>query len=204
MKEEDIYYRRAFLAGICISIGGNAFIKVGGIAGAFLFSFGLLSIIHFKLPLYTGMAGFFDLTSKKEWARLFNVLTCNVAGCFFIASIIPETRDGGDIIFTRIDAGYWQSFASGIMCGIIMTLIVKAARDKNVIPLLLGITVFIVSGYYHSVADAFYAATAAFDDDVMLFVRYVPCWVLIAAGNFVGCNVPRLLFFDKFDKPESL
>lgn len=200
MREEDIFYCRALLAGICIAIGGNAFIKVGGIAGAFLFSFGLLAIIHFKLPLFTGMAGFFDFTSKKEWARLFNVLMCNAAGCLAIASVLPKTREGGDIIFTRIDAGFWQCLVSGVMCGIIMTIIVKSAREKNVIPLLLGIMVFILSGYYHSVAETFYASLAAVDDDAMLFVRYIPNWILIVLGNLFGCNVPRLLFFERYDK----
>lgn len=203
MKEEIIFYPRAILAGVCIALGGAAYINVGGIAGAVLFAFGLLSIIHFKLPLYTGMAGFFVFKSKNEWARLFNVLACNVAGCILIAAILPESREGGDIIYTRTEVGYWQCFFCGILCGIIMTIIVKAARDKNVIPLLYGIPLFILCGFYHSIADAFYAATAINEDAELVFT-YIPYWAMIVLGNLFGCNVPRMLFFDKFDKPKDL
>ena len=35
----------SILAGICISLGGVAFLKVGGIVGAVLFSFGLITVV---------------------------------------------------------------------------------------------------------------------------------------------------------------
>ena len=58
MKDNLIIFWRSILAGICIGLGGAIFLKLGGIIGAVMFAFGLLSVVHFKLPLYTGTAGF--------------------------------------------------------------------------------------------------------------------------------------------------
>ena len=52
---------RSILAGIYIGLGGAIFIKLGGVIGACMFAFGLLTVVHFKLPLYTGTAGFIKL-----------------------------------------------------------------------------------------------------------------------------------------------
>ena len=59
----------SILAGICISLGGVAFLKVGGIVGAVLFSFGLITVVCYKMKLYTGVSGFVAFTlmfSGKE------------------------------------------------------------------------------------------------------------------------------------------
>ena len=61
MKNRFDLFIRSILAGICISLGGAIFMKLGGIIGAIMFAFGLLSVVHFKLPLYTGTAGFITL-----------------------------------------------------------------------------------------------------------------------------------------------
>lgn len=193
--KETTFYLRAILAGICIALGGAAFIKVGGLAGAVLFAFGLLCVIHFKLPLYTGMAGFFNFRQTREWFSLFDVLMCNAVGCLIVAMMLPYSREGADIIYTRTEVGYGKCFFCGILCGIIMTLIVKAARDKNVIPLLYGIPLFILCGFYHSVADAFYASVTL-KDEPELVRKYMPYWAMIVIGNLAGCNIPRLMFFD--------
>ena len=48
----------AILAGICISIGCVVNLRVGGVAGAVLFAFGLTTVVYYGLKLYTGTAGF--------------------------------------------------------------------------------------------------------------------------------------------------
>ena len=49
-----------FLIGLGVIINTQA---ENPVLGAFLFSFGLLTIIHMQLPLYTGQIGF--ITEKK-------------------------------------------------------------------------------------------------------------------------------------------
>ena len=49
----------SLLAGFCISIGCIVNLMVGGgIPGAVLFTFGLITVVHYKYALYTGTAGF--------------------------------------------------------------------------------------------------------------------------------------------------
>ena len=49
----------SIFAGICISIGCIVnLMSGGGLAGAVLFTFGLIAVVHYKYKLYTGTAGF--------------------------------------------------------------------------------------------------------------------------------------------------
>ena len=68
--------RSAFLAGLCISVGCVVNLRVGGVAGAVLFSFGLLAVLHYKLKLYTGTAGFIRV--RSDWSMLVAVLLGNI------------------------------------------------------------------------------------------------------------------------------
>ena len=62
----------AILAGICISIGCVVNLRVGGVAGAVLFAFGLTTVVYYGLKLYTGTAGFIRL--RGDWTMLGVVL----------------------------------------------------------------------------------------------------------------------------------
>ena len=55
----------AILAGICISIGCVVNLRVGGVAGAVLFAFGLTTVVYYGLKLYTGTAGF--IRRQGDW-----------------------------------------------------------------------------------------------------------------------------------------
>ena len=47
----------SILAGMMIGLGAIVYLSVGEIAGAFMFSLGLLTILHYKFALFTGKAG---------------------------------------------------------------------------------------------------------------------------------------------------
>ena len=180
------------MAGLSIGLGGLIFVKQGGVVGAVMFAFGLLTVLHFKLPLYTGTAGFIRVNSSKEWLNMLLILVGNIIGCFLLRLIlpnVPEVLNANNIIQSRIDAGFFQSFLSAIGCGIIMTLVVKAGREKNYLLTIFGIPLFILCGFYHSIADAFYMAIV----DTHLLLAYLPTYFFIVLGNFAGCNLPRLL-----------
>jgi len=187
-------FLRSILAGICIGLGGAIFLKIGGIIGAVMFAFGLLTVVHFKLPLYTGTAGFIDLKKFKEYRDMIIILMGNIIGCFILSLLNIHGIDGTDVILTRINAGYIQCLFNSIGCGLIMTLIVQGGRDKNLLLILFGIPVFILLGFYHSIADAFYMQLV----DFKLFIDYLPYYLIIVLGNFMGCNIPRLLFYKKY------
>ena len=190
-----LLFRKAILAGIAIGLGGYVFLTVGGLPGAILFSFGLLTVVHYGLALYTGKAGYFD--SKKSIIQLFSlILTGNVVGCFLMAAVAWPSLSGASIVCdaakelveARLHAGIIVNFVLAIPCGFIMTTAVEFARKNQYLPLIFGVPLFIMCGFRHSVADAFYYL-AAFDISRPL----IGIWLIIVIGNFIGCNLYRFI-----------
>lgn len=192
MNSDFNVFIRSILAGICIGLGGAIFIKLGGVIGACMFAFGLLTIVHFKLPLYTGTAGFMRLNKFKEYKKMFIILFGNIIGCILLSCMNIKGIDGTAIIQSRIYTSYLQCLLNAIGCGLIMTLIVKGGRDKNLLLILFGIPLFILLGFYHSIADAFYIMVSPIELRNLFFGRY---WTIVL-GNFIGCNIPRLLKYE--------
>ena len=58
-------FRTAILAGIAVGIAGWGYLAYNNIVGGVLFSFGLLTVVGYKLPLYTGTAGFIPLRDEQ-------------------------------------------------------------------------------------------------------------------------------------------
>lgn len=192
MNSDFNVFIRSILAGICIGLGGAIFIKLDGVIGACMFAFGLLTIVHFKLPLYTGTAGFMRLGKFEEYKKMLIILFGNIIGCILLSYMNIKGIDGTAIIQSRIDTSYLQCLLNAIGCGLIMTLIVKGGRDKNLLLILFGIPLFILLGFYHSIADAFYMMVSPIELRNLFFGRY---WTIVL-GNFIGCNIPRLLKYE--------
>ena len=81
-----------------------------------------------------------------------------------------------------------------------MTTAVEFARKGKMLPLLLGVPVFILCGFAHSIADAFYFLVSPAEQLLQTEVFIV--YVSEVLGNFVGCNLYRwmLVFEPKEDK----
>lgn len=190
MKLQINILRSAIIAGICISIGCVVNLRVGGVAGAVLFAFGLLAVVHYKLKLYTGTAGF--IRAKGDWSMLGYVLLGNIIGCAFTAlacsyaqpDILPPDFA---IVQSRLAKGPWACFLLAIGCGFIMTTAVQFGREGKFLPLLFGVPVFILCGFAHSVADAFYFLAVPELYSIDLLIVYIA----EVLGNFVGCNLYR-------------
>ena len=170
----------AILAGICISIGCVVNLRVGGVAGAVLFAFGLTTVVYYGLKLYTGTAGFIRL--KGDWVMLGLVLLGNIIGCLLTAWLIAYAQP--DCI---------EPASKILACGFIMTTAVEFARKGKMLPLLLGVPVFILCGFAHSIADAFYFLVSPVEQ--MLQTEVLVVYVSEVLGNFVGCNLYRWTLF---------
>ena len=88
-------------------------------------------------------------------------------------------------------------FLLGCFCGILVYVAVNLFRDKKtVLGILIGIPVFILSGFEHSIADMFYMAAAGeFSLRALVFI------LLVIAGNSAGALVfDRLLHFSGVKK----
>ncbi len=182
----------AILAGICISIGCVVNLRVGGVAGAVLFAFGLTTVVYYGLKLYTGTAGF--IRRHGDWAMLVAVLLGNIVGCLLTAWLIayaqPDCIDpAARILSSRLDKGPLACFLLAIGCGFIMTTAVEFARKGKMLTLLLGVPVFILCGFAHSIADAFYFLLSP--ATLLLQPEVLGVYVAEVLGNFVGCNLTR-------------
>lgn len=182
--------KSSILSGVLIALGGAVYLNVGNVYGSVLFSFGLLAVIEYKLPLYTGQAGFFNYKKPMEWLQLLGILLLNIVGCALVAFVIGEHDMASNIIDDRILDGQFDNFLKGIGCGLIMTLIVNSGRQGNKLLVVFGVAAFILSGMYHSIADAYYMFSAERYLIELYALKYYP---LIVLGNFVGCNIPRFL-----------
>lgn len=184
----------AILAGICISIGCVVNLRTGGIAGAVLFAFGLTTVVYYGLKLYTGTAGF--IRKHGDWGMLGTVLLGNITGCLLSALTIsyaqPDCIEGATAITAaRMAKGPLACALLAIGCGFIMTTAVQFARQGKMLALLLGVPVFILCGFTHSIADAFYFMLAP--TDMLLSPALLIIYIGEVAGNFVGCNLYRAM-----------
>jgi formate/nitrite transporter FocA (FNT family) len=182
----------AILAGICISIGCVVNLRVGGVAGAVLFAFGLTTVVYYGMKLYTGTAGF--IRRKGDWSMLALVLIGNIIGCLLTAWLIgyaqPDCIEpASSILAGRLAKGPWACFLLAIGCGFIMTTAVEFARKGKMLPLVFGVPVFILCGFAHSIADAFYFLLSPTDQ--LLQTEVLVVYLSEVLGNFVGCNLYR-------------
>ena len=193
-------FKSSVLAGICIGIAGFGFLALGGVVGAVLFAFGLITVVCYKLKLYTGTAGFIV---KGEVGDLLLILLGNIVGCLLSAWMIAYAQPdcvepAAKILAGRLAKGPWACFLLAIGCGFIMTTAVEFARKGKMLTLLLGVPVFILCGFAHSIADAFYFLVSP--SEQLLQVPVLVVYVSEVLGNFVGCNLYRWTMFFRQDE----
>lgn len=194
--------RSSIFAGIAIGTAGFGFLAsgvqteaYGSLVGAVLFSFGLLTVVGYKLKLYTGTAGFIR---KNEAGELFLILLGNIIGCLcvsFLARVTPlEIQNAAqNILEIRLRTGALSCGLLGIGCGFIMTTAVQFARQKQYLPLLFGVPLFIVCGFTHCVADAFYYLCVPLAFWKAHALQILIIYASIVIGNLIGCNLYRIV-----------
>ncbi len=196
-------FLRAIMAGVAISCGCVCFLAVGGVAGAVLFTFGLLTVVHYRWALYTGTAGF--VTDRRSVLELLVILLGNIVGCLLWARCIAYAKPNlslaaQTLLTSRLSGTLPAAFILATGCGFIMTTAVHFARQRQFLPLLFGVPCFILCGFYHSIADACYylmcppSFLREHAADVLLL------YVTIVLGNFLGCNLYRLAEIGKKDR----
>lgn len=192
----------AVAAGFCIGIGGIVFLmQESKFAGAFLFAVGLLTILVFKFNLFTGMIGYLtENLGKKNWLYLLTVAIVwvgNFIGTAIAALLVRATRLADSIItkcdgmvLTKLADSWYSLIILGIFCGILMFIAVdtykKNIEKKDflcVIAVFMGVMVFILAGFEHSIADMFYFTLSG-----KVFESF-GALALITLGNAIGGNI---------------
>ena len=171
--------RESLFSGILIGLGATGYLALGGIPGAVIFAFGLVCVVLFGVPLYTGKAGVTNDIPALVRIWFFNIIGCALLGLLVFSLGGAPVERAQDMVAGRIAQGPWRSFLRAVGCGLII--------DIAVLPILFGVPLFIVCGFYHSIADVTYLVAAWTWDPAILW--YYP---LIVLGNYVGCNVRRV------------
>ena len=195
--------KSSLFAGVLIAIAGWGFLA-NPVLGMFLFCVGLIAVVKYQTRLYTGTAGF--LSSWREIPSLLLILLGNIAGCLAVASValvspLPLGEAAIKVISSRLAVGWWGTGLLAIGCGLLMSLAVDFARKNrdfsDWLPLLFAVPAFILCGFPHCVADAFYCCVYLFSASDIPWLSLAAYYGAIVLGNFIGCNIYRLFTIKK-------
>ena len=150
IEVKEVY--KSMMAGYLIALGGYVNLKVGGVLGAFLFSLGLLSVIAFKTPLYTGMVS--NLESYNYPRNMCKVLVYNCIGAAGLGLLFyGSSSDSAINVLSKLDKNLFSIMLDSFICGSCVSIAVKSHSKLMTI---MAVAVFILSGGEHCVADVFY------------------------------------------------
>lgn len=204
MKNSLKILLRAILSGIMISIGGTVYLMLDRTPlGAFLFGIGLFMVVVNGYNLYTGKIGYIiDNKLSYVW-ELFLTLVGNLIGTISCGYLLYLTRIGETlrsraeiIVNVKLNDSLLSIFILSIFCGMLMFLAVdlykKIRGTGRYYAVFLCVTVFIICGFEHCVANMYYFSAANIWNWNTLLYLYVMIFgnsvggVLIALGNKYG------------------
>lgn len=181
---------KSIAAGFLIGIGGIANLTVGGVAGAFLFSAGLLFICKRELLLYTGAVAHWG--QGRSGLELLTILLGNIGGAEFAALAMcltrfePELREAAeDAAAVKMADSPLSLVMLGAMCNVLIYLAVetyKIERTERCFAVVIGVMAFVLCGFEHCIADAFYFAMAGALSEPRAYVALLA----VVIGNTVG------------------
>ena len=168
----------AVLASILIGLGDYVLLKVGAPLGAFLFALGLYGVCLLGANLFTGKCGF--ILENKKWLDLGIILLTNMVAGWMIGWAFsmadPAIHDAAVIKFNSWDLSL-GFFLRSIFCGMIMYIAVKCYKMGSIWGVFIGVPLFILAGFQHSIANVITAGAA---------VNWSWTILLCALGNFIG------------------
>lgn len=185
----------SILSGMLIGCGCLIYMSSNNnVIGAFLFSFGLITIVLRGYLLYTGKIGY--ATDINVLKMIPIIIIGNLLGTTLVAYMVPETS----ILITKSIAlsepkllkSFCQLIFDSIGCGVMMYLAVDGYRIKNNLLLLIfPVMIFILCGFEHSVADMLYLCCA----NILFTLEGIKFICIVAIGNAIGA-----LFFSIMHK----
>lgn len=159
----------AVLAGSCVGLGGIVFLSLENkVLGALFFAVGLFTICTFRLHLFTGKVCYVFSNNGEYASQLPVIWLGNFLGTYLTAQAAVHTRAGAVITEkaaalcrVKLDDSCLSLFLLGFLCNILIYIAVEGFQKNphelgKYLSLLFGVTVFILSGTEHSVADMFY------------------------------------------------
>lgn len=173
---------KALMAGICIAIGCNIYLACDNkYIGAILFAIGLVTILLFDFNLYTGKVGYLVNNKPFPIKQLVIILIGNIIGCICVGLMFPS-EIAQVLCENKLQIDLVTILFKSIMCGILMFIAVDAYKtQKTLLPTMLCVPVFILSGYEHSIANiAYFTMGRIFTSSTLAF------FIIVIIGNAIG------------------
>lgn len=209
----------SILAGVAIAIGGTVFLTQDDkVIGAMLFAVGLFTVCTLGFNLFTGKVAYiFD--NKPSYALwTLTVWAGNLVGSVLVGLLLRATRistlseKAATISQIKLDDNLLSIFILSIFCNILIVIAVENFSKNphqvgKYLGIIFGITVFIVSGYEHCVANMFYFTIAG-----MWTAKTVLYVIVMSLGNTVGAVIiplcrklmPKVIETKKAEEKESV
>lgn len=187
-------FHHTLLAGMLIGMGGYGFLGVRSREiGALLFCVGLYGVLVLGVPLYTGRCGYAFQKGSPSIGGYTLMLLGNLAGAALVGLAFGPmgagAKDAAAMALSKLSQPFLETLLRGIGCGMMMFIAVdswkRLAGAERALGVLLAVPVFILAGFEHCIADAFYFA-AAFSKGAMLDARLVPFMISAIIGNTLG------------------
>ena len=198
MREYWKTFFNAVLAGMFIGIAGTVYLMCPfGVLGAFLFGFGLLTIVCNNFKLFTGAVGYLAVQGKKAPEYLLSLLLIwggNLVGCFAVGEAVRNSRINAAFVekvnaicLGKINDSWGSLLILAFFCGILMYLAVDTFKREKLAPVIrmmtvfLCVMVFIISGFEHCIANMYYfSAAGIWNTDNLLVI------LIMTLGNSLG------------------
>ncbi len=168
----------ATLASFLIGLGDYVLLKIGTPLGAFLFVLGLYGVCMLGANLFTGKCGF--ILEDKKWRELGIILITNLIAGWIIGWLFsltdPAIHEAAVAKFNSWDLSL-GFFLRSVFCGMIMYIAVKCYKLGSIWGVFIGVPLFILAGFQHSIANVITAGAA---------VNWSWTILLCVVGNFVG------------------
>ena len=202
MKLKISIFIKAILAGFMVCVGGFILLCANNVYYASLiFATGLFVIFTFHLNLYTSRVGYIVTSPPAYIFDVFIILAGNFAGAYAFTAAVMQSRirevafeNAKHITEIRMADSPASIFILAVFCGVLMFIASESNRRyesalMKVIGTFLPVSVFIICGLEHSIANiCFFTAAEAWSVKSLL-------WFLISvAGNAVGTFIFPLSF----------
>lgn len=187
-------YIFGILAGVSISIGGTVFLSLDDkVLGAVFFTVGLFTVCTFGFDLFTGKVCYVFERDFSYAVGLIFMWVGNFTGAWLTAAAERLTRIGPALqekaaAMCAVKAGdsLLSLFILGILCDILIYIAVDGFNKNpheigKYLSLFFGVTVFILCGTEHCVADMYYFSVAGMWNGHTLL-----CLLVITLGNAFG------------------
>ena len=163
----------AILAGISIAIGGIAFLSSESkVIGALFFTVGLFTICSFGFHLFTGKVCYAPENDGRYALDLVFIWLGNLAGAILTSLALRLTRVAPALIEraqalceAKLSDHLISIFFLAFFCNLLIFIAVDGYKSLDSalgrhLALFFGVTVFILCGFEHCVANMFYFALA--------------------------------------------